>query len=312
MAGRERPRYVGGQAVIEGVMMRGETAWAVAVRRPDGEIEVRLDEAPTWSQRWSRFPLVRGVVALGESLSLGMRALTWSAAKSVEEESEDGEDGGDGGPQELSRGALVGTMAFALVVFSGLFIVLPAVVSKLASRRLGGRVQFNVFEGAFRMALFLGYIYLVGRMADVRRVFEYHGAEHKAIAAYENGVPLTPESAQRFTTQHVRCGTNFLLLVMLLSIASHTVVGRPGWVVLIASRVLLIPVIAGLSFELIRAAAAHMDRPFVRRLMAPGLALQRMTTRQPDLDQLEVAIASLRAVLTAEQLAEVEARPLAA
>jgi uncharacterized protein YqhQ len=291
-------RYVGGQAVMEGVMMRGATSWAVAVRRPDGEIEVDVNEAPTWAQRYSKFPLLRGVVALAESMSLGIRALTWSAHKAAD----------DGESEPMTRGQVVATVAGALVFFSLVFMVLPGLVAKLAGDRLAGTVEFNVFEGVVKMAMFLGYIAFIGRMPDIRRVFQYHGAEHKAIAAYENDVALTPESAQRFTTQHVRCGTNFLLLVLALSIALHAVFGRPSWAVLLASRLLLIPVVAGVAYEFIRYAASHMHRRWVRTLMVPGLAMQRMTTREPDLDQLEVAIASLRAVLTAEQLAEVDAR----
>jgi uncharacterized protein YqhQ len=200
-------------------------------------------------------------------------------------------------------------VGIALVFFTALFILLPAV----AARGLGGVVghhgwQFNVAEGVLRLGIFIGYLALIARLADVRRVFQYHGAEHKAIAAYENGVELTPESAQRFTTEHVRCGTNFLLTVMLLTIVVYSFVGRPGWVVLIASRIVLIPLIAALSYEVIRFAAKHMDRKSVRVLMRPGLTLQRLTTREPTLDQLEVAIASLRAVMTADQLADVDAR----
>ncbi|MER3453483.1 MAG: DUF1385 domain-containing protein, partial [Acidimicrobiia bacterium] len=232
MAGQ--PRYVGGQAVVEGVMMRGVDRWAVAVRLPDGSIEVDVRPAPRWVDRWARVPLVRGVVSLAESLTLGMRALTWSTERQA----------GSAGV-ELSRGQVGLTVAVAVALFSGLFIVLPAVVSKGAGDLLGNRVAFNVFEGLLRLGLFLGYIAAVGRMPDIRRVFQYHGAEHKAIAAFERGAPLTPAAAQRFTTEHVRCGTNFLLLVMVLAILTHTVVGRPGWAVLLVSRVLLVPVVAG-------------------------------------------------------------------
>lgn len=295
-----QPRYVGGQAVVEGVMMRGADRWAVAVRLPDGSIDVTVEAAPRWGDRWSRVPVVRGVVALAESLTLGLRALTWSAARQADEE---------GVP--VGRGQLAATVAVAVAVFSGLFIVLPAVASKGAGNLLPNRVAFNVFEGVLRLGLFLGYIALIGRMADVRRVFEYHGAEHKAIAAFERGAPLTPEAAQRFTTEHVRCGTNFLLLVMVLAILAHTLVGRPGWAVLVASRLLFVPVVAGLAYEVIRFAACRMGNRLVRALMAPGLALQRLTTREPSLDQLEVAIASLRAVLTDDQRAEVDARAAA-
>jgi uncharacterized protein YqhQ len=297
MPSNPEPRYMGGQAVMDGVMMRGATTWAVAVRNQDGEIELAIHDAPRWAERWSKVPLVRGIMTLAESLTLGMRALMWSATRQLPED------------EEVSSGAMAWAVGIALVFFTALFILLPAV----AARGLGGVVgrhgwQFNVAEGVLRLAIFIGYLALIARLADVRRVFQYHGAEHKAIAAYENGVELTPESAQRFTTEHVRCGTNFLLTVMLLTIVVYSFVGRPGWAVLIASRIVLIPLIAALSYEVIRFAAKHMDRRTVRVLMRPGLTLQRLTTREPTLDQLEVAIASLRAVMTAEQLAEVEAR----
>ena len=293
------PRYMGGQAVIEGVMMRGPSSWAVAVRRPDGEIVLQVNPAPEPS-KWVKVPLVRGVVALAESMSLGMRALTWSAQQAMDEE--------DG--KELTRGQMAGALAVALLFFAGVFMALPAIVTKAAGSWFDSDVTFNAFEGAFRLTLFVGYVLAIGQMPNIRRVFQYHGAEHKAIAAYENGVELTPERAQQFTTMHVRCGTNFVLLVMVLAIASHTLFGRPDWAVLVASRVLAIPVVAALAYELIRLGARHVDRNrAVRVLMTPGLSLQKLTTREPSLDQLEVAIASLRAAMTAEQLAEVESRP---
>ena len=234
---------------------------------------------------------------LAESLSLGFKALAWSANRQVPEE------------ERLSKGAMGGTIAVALAIFTGLFILLPA----FGARGLDRWVPLEGFwlhaaQGALRLGLFIGYLLLIGRLRDVKRVFQYHGAEHKAIAAYENGVEVTPESAQRFTTEHVRCGTNFLLTVFVITIVVYAFVGRPDWPLLIASRVVLIPVIAGLAYQVIRFAARHMDSRVVRVLMRPGLALQQLTTREPTLDQLEVAIASLRAVMTAEQLAEVEAR----
>jgi uncharacterized protein YqhQ len=289
---------MGGQAVMDGVMMRGETSWAVAVRTDEGDIDVVVHDAPRWAERWSKFPLVRGIMTLAESLTLGMRALMWSASRKLPEE------------EQISSGAMGWSMGIALTFFTGIFIVLPA----LAARGLGGMVgrhgwQFNVAEGVLRLGIFIGYLLLISRLDDIKRVFQYHGAEHKAIAAYENDVELTPASAQRFTTEHVRCGTNFLLTVMVLTIVVYSFVGRPGWLVLVASRIVLIPVIAALAYEVIRFAAKHMHLGWVRALMRPGLLLQRLTTRQPTLDQLEVAITSLRAVMTAEQLAEVDARP---
>ncbi|HEX6311158.1 MAG TPA: DUF1385 domain-containing protein [Acidimicrobiia bacterium] len=297
MAKRPEPRAMGGQAVMEGVMMRGERTWAVAVRTLEGDIEIETHDAPTWAQRWSKIPLVRGVMTLAESLSLGFKALSWSANKQVPEE------------ERLSSKAIGGTMAIALLFFMGVFILIPAFGARGLNRWLPLEgFWLHAAEGGLRLGLFIGYILLVSRLADIRRVFEYHGAEHKAIAAYENGVELTPESAQRFTTQHVRCGTNFLLTVMVITIVVYAFFGRPALPMLIASRILLIPLIAGLSYEIIRFAARHMDSRWMRVAMRPGLALQRLTTREPSLDQLEVSIASLKAVMTAEQLAEVEAR----
>ncbi len=190
--------------------------------------------------------------------------------------------------------------------------MLPALGARGLSGLLGiDGFLFHVLEGVFILGIFLGYLALVGLMPDIKRVFMYHGAEHKAIAAYENGVPLTPESAQRFTTQHVRCGTNFLLTVLVCAIVVYSFIGRPALPILVLSRIILIPIIAGLAYEVIRFAAKHMDKGWVRVAMKPGLTLQRMTTREPTIDQLEVAIASLRAVMTHEQLVEVEARAAA-
>jgi uncharacterized protein YqhQ len=288
---------MGGQAVMEGVMMRGPRTWAVSVRTPDGDIETVVHDAPSWAEKYLKVPLVRGVMTLAESLSLGFKALAWSADRQVPEE------------ERLSKTAMVTTMGVSLAVFMAIFILLPA----FGARGLDSWLPLEGFwlhvaEGVLRLSLFVGYLALISRLSDVKRVFQYHGAEHKAIAAYENDVEVTPESAQRFTTEHVRCGTNFLLIVMVLTIVVYAFVGRPGWVALIASRVLLIPVIAGLAYEVIRFSAKHMDKRWVRTLMRPGLLLQRLTTRQPTLDQLEVAIVSLRAVMSAEQIAEVDGR----
>jgi len=291
------PRYMGGQAVMEGVMMRGERSWAVAVRMPDGAIDIDVQDAPSWAERYARIPLLRGVMALAESLTLGFRALSWSANKQMPEE------------DQISSKAMGWTIGIALALFTAVFILIPAFAANGLGDVLGlDGFWFHVAEGALRLGIFLGYLVLIGRVRDVKRVFQYHGAEHKAIAAYENDVELTPESAQRFSTEHVRCGTNFLLTVMVVTIFVYSFVGRPGWLLLIASRVVLIPLIAGISYEVIRFAAKHMQWAWVRFVMRPGLALQRLTTKEPTLDQVEVAIASLRAVLTAEQLAEVESR----
>jgi uncharacterized protein YqhQ len=288
---------MGGQAVMEGVMMRGERSWAVAVRMPDGAIDIDVKDAPRWAERYSKIPLLRGVMTLAESLGLGFKALSWSANKQIPEE------------DQISSKAMGWSIGIALALFTAIFILAPAFAANGLGDVLGlDGFWFHVVEGALRLTIFLGYLALVGRIPDIKRVFQYHGAEHKAIAAYENDVELTPQSAQRFTTQHVRCGTNFLLTVMVVTIVVYSFVGRPGWLLLLASRVVLIPLIAGISYEVIRFAAKHMQWAWVRVLMRPGLALQRLTTREPTLDQVEVAIVSLRAVLTAEQLAEVESR----
>lgn len=292
-----QPRYLGGQAVMEGVMMRGPRSWAVAVRTPEGDIEVVTHDAPTWAERWAKVPLVRGVMGLGESMSLGFKALAWSADRQIPEE------------ERISSKAMGITMGFALALFTAIFILIPAFVNKGVADYFGVEgFAFHLLEGGIRLAIFLGYIVLIGCIKDIKRVFQYHGAEHKAIAAYENGVEVTAESAQRFSTEHVRCGTNFLLTVMATTIVVYSFVGRPSLPWLIASRIILIPVIAGLAYEVIRFAAAHMQWRWVRIVMKPGLALQKLTTKEPALDQVQVAVASLRAVLTAEQLAEVDAR----
>jgi uncharacterized protein YqhQ len=291
------PRYLGGQAVMEGVMMRGERTWAVAVRTPEGDVEIETHDAPTWAEKWSKLPLVRGVMSLAESMSLGFKALAWSANRQIPEE------------EQISSKAMGWTIGFALALFTGIFILIPA----FAANGVGNWLDLEGFwyhlaEGALRLAIFLGYLALIGLLPDIKRVFQYHGAEHKAIAAYENDVELSAESAQRFGTAHVRCGTNFLLTVMVCTIVVYSFVGRPALPVLILSRVVLIPLIAGLSYEVIRFAAKHMQWWWVRAVMKPGLLLQKLTTRAPSIDQVEIAVASLRAVLTAEQLAEVEAR----
>jgi len=292
--GLVEPRSMGGQAVLEGVMMRGTSTWAVAVRRPDGEIAVDVREVPDWSDRYATVPLLRGLMSLAESLGLGYRALTWSANQQVPE------------TEQISETALGWAVIPVALVFSAVFIVIPAFAGKGLSHVFHG--SFPVVEGIVRLGLFVAYLLLVGCLKDIRRVFQYHGAEHKTIAAYENDVELTPEVAQQFTTAHVRCGTNFLLTVMVVAVVVYSAIPRPNLWFVIGSRIVLMPIIAGLSYEVIRFAAKNMHRRWVRVAVRPGLLLQRLTTREPDLGQLEVAVASLRAVLTAEQTAEVEAR----
>jgi uncharacterized protein YqhQ len=289
---------VGGQAVIEGVMMRAPTAWSVAVRRPDGIIEARTDALPRLSarSRLARVPFVRGVMVLGESLSLGFRALTWSARKAEDEE----------GGEELKTGHIAAAMTVALVFFLAIFMVLPLLAARGAERVFGdSTVLFNVIDSVVRLGLFVGYIWAIGRSADIKRVFEYHGAEHKTIHAYEAGDPLTLTDIQRYSPRHPRCGTNFLLIVVIIAIFVFTALGRPSWFWLIASRVLLIPVIAGIAYEVLKLAA---DRPWMAFASRPGIWLQRLTTSEPSNDQVEVAVAALLAALEPEERIAVEAR----
>jgi uncharacterized protein YqhQ len=288
---------VGGQAVIEGVMMRAPSGWSVAVRRPDGVIEARSDELPRLSarSRAARIPLLRGVMVLVESLSLGFRALSWSAVKAGDEDEE-----------EIKPRHIAGAMAIALVFFIGVFMLLPLLAARGAEQLLGeSAVLFNVVDGLVRVILFVGYIWAIGRSAEIARVFMYHGAEHKTIHAYEAGKPLSIDQIQPYSPRHPRCGTNFLLIVILIAIVVFTALGRPGWFWLVASRVLLIPVIAGISYEILKLAADHRWMAVASR---PGIWLQRLTTREPTDDQVEVAIASLLAALDPEERADVERR----
>ena len=288
---------VGGQAVIEGVMMRAPTAWAVAVRRPDGIIEAQSRQLPRLSARsaWAKVPFVRGVLVLIESLSLGFRALSWSAQRASLEDEE-----------ELTKGGIAFAMTIALVFFLAIFMVLPLLMARGLETLIGeSTLLFNVLDGVIRIALFIGYIWAIGRSAEIQRVFAYHGAEHKTIHAYEAGDPLTVDAIQVYSPRHPRCGTNFLLIVVLIALVVFSALGRPSWPWLVASRVLFIPVIAGVAYEILKLAANQRWMALASR---PGIWLQRLTTRQPEDDQVEVAVASLLAALADEERSEVEAR----
>jgi uncharacterized protein YqhQ len=287
---------VGGQAVLEGVMMRSPSSWAVAVRKPDGEIAQvsRPVSSPMSRHRVYRLPVIRGVIALGEALAIGFRALAISAQYASQEEGEEGEV-----KAEITRGQLVFAFAIAIGFAVMLFKVGPALItSRLGLETTGA---FVIVEGAIRVTIFVLYLLLISFLPDLRRVFQYHAAEHKAINAYEAGEELTPERVQRFSLIHVRCGTAFLLWVMVIAIFVFAFFGRPAWYWLIATRVLLLPVIAGVAYELIRFAGKHASNRFLMMLLAPGLWLQRLTTREPSLDQLEVSIRALREVLDREE-----------
>jgi uncharacterized protein YqhQ len=285
---------IGGQAVLEGVMMRGPSNWSVAVRKPDGDIaHVSKPIISPMTRHWVlRLPVIRGVVALGESLAIGFRALAISANYAAQGEGEDGEV-----TTELTRGQLIFAFAIAIGFAILLFKVGPALLTDWIGIEAG---WFVVVEGLIRVGVFVAYLALISLLPDLRRVFMYHAAEHKAINAYEAGEELEPARVQRFSLIHPRCGTAFLLWVMVIAIFVFAFFGRPTWYWLIATRILLLPVIAGIAYELIRFAGKHSDNRILMTLLAPGLWLQRLTTREPTLDQLEVSIRALREVLERE------------
>jgi uncharacterized protein YqhQ len=286
---------VGGQAVLEGVMMRGPSNWAVAVRKPDGDIaHVNQPIDSPMARHWIwRLPVIRGVIALGESLAIGFRALAISASYAAQQEGEEGEEVAT----ELTRGQLVFAFAIAIGFAIILFKVSPALITDWIGINAG---WFVIVEGLIRVTIFVLYLVLISLFPDLRRVFQYHAAEHKAINAYEAGEELEPETVQRHSLIHPRCGTAFLLWVMVIAIFVFAFFGRPHWYWLIATRILLLPVIAGLAYELIRFAGKHQGNRILMTLLAPGLWLQRLTTRQPSLDQIEVSIRALKEVLALE------------
>jgi uncharacterized protein YqhQ len=338
----QRDAPLGGQAVIEGVMMRGVSNWAVAVRKPApeqpspapsthngasepgpqalGEIEVTtmpLDSAMR-RHRVLRLPIIRGVVALGGSMAIGFRALELAANAQLPAEEGAGSEASEQpepdqpepDQQEIPRAVWAGTIVLAVALSIVLFFVIPVGLTSLIKNQLGSPVLFWLVEGVIRTTLFLAYMLALSRVRDLRRVFEYHGAEHKTISCFEAGLELTPHNAQRFSRLHPRCGTSFLLIVMIVAIFVFAPIGLPAWYWLVLTRILGVPVIAGISFEIIKFAGRNRTRGWVRALMWPGLKLQLLTTREPALDQLEVAIAALQAVLDRERPGELSAADL--
>jgi uncharacterized protein YqhQ len=306
-AARDAP--VGGQAVLEGVMMRGIRTWTVAVRKPsaeqlaahgdgldpeqaaEGDVEVIVEPLNSWLRRhrFLRLPIIRGVVALGESLKIGFRALGISANAQLPDDE-----------QEISGGMWAGTVVVSILLAVGLFFLIPVGVTSLIKDQLNSSFLFWLVEGLLRTAIFLGYLLALSRLRDLRRVFEYHGAEHKTISCFEAGMELTPPNAERFSRLHPRCGTTFLLLVMVVAIFVFAPIGLPAWYWLLLTRIIGVPLIAGISFELIKLSGRQRHRRWVRAIMWPGIQLQYLTTREPDRAQLAVAIAALEAVLRAE------------
>lgn len=296
---------------MEGVMMRGPESWAVAVRKPNNEIAVQSHELPTYpkTHSWTKKPLMRGVWVLVESMMIGFQALKISAAYSIEEEDDTPEDT-SAVEKTLNYGLGIG-----MILITVAFVTIPAALSKWGGARLGidGDLAQNLFEGGIRISIFLGYVILIGLVPDIRRVFQYHGAEHKTIYAYENDDPMEPEVIQTYSTLHVRCGTNFLFVVMILAMIGHfsadlLLQGMPVAVKL-AVRVLMIPVVAGASYEVIRAAGKN-DKSFIFRAVSlPGLAVQKITTRPPTLQQIEVAIKAMEGVIQRIAVAEAVSVP---
>ncbi|MDQ3742531.1 MAG: DUF1385 domain-containing protein [Actinomycetota bacterium] len=293
---------VGGQAVLEGVMMRGVSTWAVAVRKPlpedapreqlEGEVEVTSHPLTSVLKRHRvlRLPIIRGVVALGESLGIGFRALMISANAQLPEDEQ----------EEITRGAWIGTFVLGIGLAIGLFFLLPALITDVSGVGSDNGALFVFVEKLIRLSVFIGYLWLISRLPDLKRLFQYHGAEHKTISCYEAGLPLTPENAQRFSRFHPRCGTSFLLIVMIVSFFVLVPIGTPEWYILYPTRILAVPLVAGVAFELIKWFGKNRRKRWAQILMWPGIQLQRLTTREPDHSQLAVAIAALEAVLAVE------------
>ena len=311
-----KPFYYGGQAVMEGVMMRGRSSMAVAVRQPDGNIciyEEALQPGPvvTKVRNW---PFIRGVFVLWDTLLLGMRALIFSANVGLQEvEGEEPKSGKDGKPEEpamLTGPLLWATVGLSLLFSIALFFVAPLVAVDVMERWIESHLLVNVVEGILRLALLIGYMWAISFMPDIRRVFGYHGAEHMTINAHESQLPTTVENVRRQPLTHIRCGTGFLLIVVLLSVIVFIMIGRPAWYWLYGSRVLLVPLIAAVAYEVIRIGAANAENPIMRAILAPGLLLQGVTTRTPDDGMLEVAIAAFKRVLATDAvIAEAELDP---
>lgn len=285
--------YYGGQAVIEGVMMKGPKNWSLAVRTPDGNIASISEQSNSVTERWPilKKPMFRGIVVLIETLVLGVKTIALSANLSL---------GGEDGEEQITPKEMVATLGLALVFVVGLFMILPFYLTRAASSLTDNRVLFSLIEGLFRISIFVLYIAVISRLGDIQRVFQYHGAEHKTIHAYEAGEELTPTNAARYSTLHVRCGTSFMLIVMVVAIFSFSFLPTTDVLTRISGKLILIPIVAGISYEITRLAAKYTNSWIMKALMAPGLALQRLTTKEPDESQLEIAIYALNKVLEAE------------
>jgi uncharacterized protein YqhQ len=297
--------HYGGQAVMEGVMMRGAKAMAVAVRAPNGQIVVHSEplNQVIYNSWISRVPFVRGITLLWDTLVLGMRTLMYSAEVATQAETTSPSAGQSSSSDSIfSTPVAWGTMLVSLALAVGLFFLLPAFLAKLADPYIASPLLNNLVEGLVRLAFVLIYIWGVGYLPDVNRVFAYHGAEHKTVHAYEGGKALTVETVRGFTTAHARCGTSFILVVVVISILVFALLGRPPLLLRLLSRIVLLPVIVGIAYEWLKLGAKYGDRWWMKILLVPGLAMQRLSTREPDDDMIEVAIAALKRVLQEDQL----------
>jgi len=283
--------HYGGQAVMEGVMIRGQKTVATAVRRPNGELTIRNKALSSIYTGWVRkAPFIRGVIVLLEAMVLGISNLIYSANVALEEEEE-----------KISGGSIWLILLLSLVFAVGLFFLSPLFLTKLLDSYISSSLVFHLVEGGIRLVIFLGYLWLISLLPDIKRVFAYHGAEHKTINAYEDGAPLEAEAIGKYSTAHARCGTAFLLVVLIIAILVFALIGRQDVWLMVLSRVLLLPVIASLGYEVTQFGARHLKNGFVRAMMAPGLWLQRLTTREPDDRQVEIAIAALESVLASDR-----------
>lgn len=294
--------YYGGQAVLEGVMMRGRKAWAVAVRAPDGTIVVQEEplHGAVYGAGVRKIPFLRGMALLWETLNLGMRALMFSANVALAEED-----------TQMTKPMMAGTVLTSIAFAIGLFFVVPVLLVGIVDRHIASSFASNLIEGVIRLAIFIGYLAVIGLMPDIRRVFAYHGAEHMTINGYEAGAYLDKGEMAGYTRAHPRCGTTFLFEVLVLSIFVFALLGRPPMIVRLLSRIVLVPLIASVSYEFLRLAAGAYGHRIVQILLSPFLALQRLTTRQPDDSMLEVAVVALKRVLVADGVIEPDA-PVAA
>ena len=286
--------YYGGQAVIEGVMMRGRKAAVTAVRRPGGGLAMDIKPLSAfYTGRMRKVPLLRGIVILIEAILLGVKSLLYSASIALEEEEE-----------ELSGKSVWIMLGMALILVVGLFFIAPLFLTKLGNPYIHSSLVFHLIEGVIRLAIFVAYLKLVSLIPDIKRVFSYHGAEHMTVNAYEDGVPLEVDAVRKYSTAHTRCGTSFLFVVLIIAIVVFALIGRPSLWIMVLSRILLIPVIAAIGYEAIYFGANHIKNALVRMVLTPGLLLQAMTTREPDDSQIEVALAALKKVVEIDQMEE--------